>query len=35
VLDLLEEIKQAKAEEYDAKFLLSDAEDSEKEADRP
>ncbi|XP_070022662.1 uncharacterized protein [Nicotiana sylvestris] len=33
--DLLEEIKQAKANKYDAKFLLSDAEDSEKEADGP
>ncbi|XP_070025624.1 uncharacterized protein [Nicotiana sylvestris] len=33
--DLLEEIKQAKADEYDAKFLLSDVEDSEKEADGP
>ncbi|XP_070025793.1 uncharacterized protein [Nicotiana sylvestris] len=33
--DLSEEIKQAKANEYDAKFLLSDAEDSEKEANGP
>ncbi|XP_070008687.1 uncharacterized protein [Nicotiana sylvestris] len=30
--DLSEEIEQAKAEEYDAKFLLSDAEDGEDEA---
>ncbi|XP_070015708.1 uncharacterized protein [Nicotiana sylvestris] len=33
--DLSEEIKQAKAEDYDAKFLLSNAEDDEKEADGP
>ncbi|XP_070017346.1 uncharacterized protein [Nicotiana sylvestris] len=31
--DRSKEIKQAKAEEYDAKFLLSDAEDSEDAAD--
>ncbi|XP_070002500.1 uncharacterized protein [Nicotiana sylvestris] len=33
--DLSEEVKQAKADEHDARSLLSDAEDSEKEADRP
>ncbi|XP_070010700.1 protein WEAK CHLOROPLAST MOVEMENT UNDER BLUE LIGHT-like 1 [Nicotiana sylvestris] len=32
--DLLGEIKQAKREEYDAKFLLSDAEDHEEETAR-
>ncbi|XP_070017457.1 uncharacterized protein [Nicotiana sylvestris] len=31
--DLLEEIAQAKADEYDAKFLVFDAEDNEEEAD--
>ncbi|XP_070004297.1 uncharacterized protein [Nicotiana sylvestris] len=31
--DLSEEVKQAKADEHDARSLLSDAEDSEKEAD--
>ncbi|XP_070006466.1 uncharacterized protein [Nicotiana sylvestris] len=33
--DLSEEIAQAKADEYGAKFLLSDVKDGEKEADRP
>ncbi|XP_070014963.1 uncharacterized protein [Nicotiana sylvestris] len=33
--DISEEITQAKTDEYDAKFLLSDAENSEKEADGP
>ncbi|XP_070015898.1 uncharacterized protein [Nicotiana sylvestris] len=33
--DLSEEIEQAKAEEHDATFLLSDAEDREDEADEP
>ncbi|XP_070015377.1 uncharacterized protein [Nicotiana sylvestris] len=33
--DLSEEIKQARAEEHDAKFLLSDTEDSEDKADEP
>ncbi|XP_070028903.1 uncharacterized protein [Nicotiana sylvestris] len=33
--DLSKKIKRAKAKEYDAKLLLSDAEDSEKEADGP
>ncbi|XP_070025187.1 uncharacterized protein [Nicotiana sylvestris] len=33
--DLLEEVKKAKADEHDARSLLSNAEDSENEADRP